>query len=195
MKLGVFILSVYSEFHPGLLIPAYNAASFQSTSFQIRSVFHSIVRHFVSHHKYTHKESKWNDFSPPHNIFLKFRIPFGFSTLRFRLEAHFIPNSPPPPAHSDFPTWRKVYFMSDANLYTFICNFVHNSWRERQYNFFKWKFRFLIFDFWFSTYLTCLACKSPGIYPVDCFQQGARTSRFGAKPPAPQYYKVATYGN
>ena len=43
-----------------------------------------------------------------------------------------------------------------------------------------------------STYLTCLACKSPGIYPVNCFQQGARTSRFGAKPPAPQYYKVAT---
>ena len=42
-------------------------------------------------------------------------------------------------------------------------------------------------------YLTCLACKSPGIYPVDCFQQGTRTNnRFGAKPPAPQYYKVAT---
>ena len=37
-----------------------------------------------------------------------------------------------------------------------------------------------------------LACKSSGIYPVDCFQQGARTSRFGAKPPAPQFYKVAT---
>ena len=41
-------------------------------------------------------------------------------------------------------------------------------------------------------YLTCLACKSPRIYPVNFFQQGARTSRFGAKPPAPQYYKVAT---
>ena len=46
--------------------------------------------------------------------------------------------------------------------------------------------------FLFRTYLTCLACKSSGIYPVDCFQQGARTSRFGAKPPAPQFYKVAT---
>ena len=33
----------------------------------------------------------------------------------------------------------------------------------------------------------CLACKSPGIYPVNCFQQGAHTSRFGAKPPVPQY--------
>ena len=48
------------------------------------------------------------------------------------------------------------------------------------------------FIFLFRTYLTCLACKSSGIYPVDCFQQGARTSRFGAKPPAPQFYKVAT---
>ena len=48
----------------------------------------------------------------------------------------------------------------------------------------------LLFYIW--AYLTFLACKSPGIYPVDCFQQGARTSRFGAKPPAPQYYKVAT---
>ena len=46
--------------------------------------------------------------------------------------------------------------------------------------------------FRFSTYLTCLACKSPGIYHVNCFQQGACTSRFGAKPPAPQYCKVAT---
>ena len=44
----------------------------------------------------------------------------------------------------------------------------------------------------FDLDLTCLACKSSGIYPVDCFQQGARTSRFGAKPPAPQYFKVAT---
>ena len=44
---------------------------------------------------------------------------------------------------------------------------------------------FFFFDL-SSTYLTCLACTSPGTYPVDCFQQGARTSRFGAKPPAPQ---------
>ena len=51
---------------------------------------------------------------------------------------------------------------------------------------------FRFFFFRFRTYLTCLACKSSGIYPVDCFQQGARTSRFGAKPPAPQFYKVAT---
>ena len=42
-------------------------------------------------------------------------------------------------------------------------------------------------------YLTCLACKSTGIYSLDCFQQGARTSRFGAKPPAPQYYKVVDF--
>ena len=48
------------------------------------------------------------------------------------------------------------------------------------------------FDFDLGHNLTCLACKSSGIYPVDCFQQGARTSRFGAKPPAPQFYKVAT---
>ena len=51
----------------------------------------------------------------------------------------------------------------------------------------------IFLDFFrFSTYLTCLACKSSGIYPVDCFQQGARASRFGVKPPAPQFYKVAT---
>ena len=49
-----------------------------------------------------------------------------------------------------------------------------------------------LFIFYIWAYLTCLACKSPGIYPVYCFQQGALTSRFGAKPPAPQYYKVAT---
>ena len=49
---------------------------------------------------------------------------------------------------------------------------------------------FILYYIW--EYWTCLACKSRGIYPVDYFQQGARTSRFGAKPPAPQYYKVAT---
>ena len=50
--------------------------------------------------------------------------------------------------------------------------------RRLKIKIFGWAFLLLIL-IWFSTYLTCLACKSPGIYPVDCFQQGARTSRFG----------------
>ena len=29
--------------------------------------------------------------------------------------------------------------------------------------------------------------KKESVYPVNCFQQEARTSRFGAKPPAPQF--------